>query len=64
MVYTDFKDKIEDQLQIKYWAIKHLILIKIRSMMDINMELLQWSIIYLIKKTSGGAIKNENMPNK
>ena len=30
-------------------------------MMDINVDLLQWSIIYLIKKASGGGIKNENI---
>ena len=41
-------------------------------MMDINVDLLQWSIIFLIKKVSGGAatlanksaVKNENMSNK
>ena len=27
--------------------------------MDINVDLLQWSIIYLIKKASGGGVKNE-----
>ena len=31
-------------------------------MMDIN--LLQWSINFLIKKTSGSGIKNENISNK
>ena len=33
-------------------------------MMDINMDLLQWSISFLIKKTSVSGIKNENMLNK
>ena len=33
-------------------------------MMDIKEALLQWSINFLIKKTSGGAAKNENMLNK
>ena len=60
--------------------IKHLILLKIRNMMDTNVDLFQWSIHFLIKKTSGGAttlvrsetlatrnksaIKNENTSNK
>ena len=33
-------------------------------MMDINMDLLQWFINFLIKKSSGGEIKNEIMSNK
>ena len=33
-------------------------------MMDINVNLLKWSINFLIKKTSGSGIKNENMSNK
>ena len=32
--------------------------------MDINADLLQWSINVLIKKTSGSDIKNENISNK
>ena len=32
--------------------------------MHINVDLLQWSISVLIKKTSGSGIKNENIPNK
>ena len=32
--------------------------------MDINVEFLQWSINFLIKKTSGSGIKNENISNK
>ena len=32
--------------------------------MDINMDLLQWSIFFLIKKTSGIGIKNENMSDQ
>ena len=30
-------------------------------MMDINVDLLQWFINVLVKKTSGGAIKNETV---
>ena len=33
-------------------------------MMYINMELLQWFIIFLIKKTSGVTVKNETISNK
>ena len=29
-------------------------------MMDINVDLLHWSIVFLIKKNSGSGIKNEN----
>ena len=32
--------------------------------MDINADLLQWSINILLKKNSGGAIRNETMYNK
>ena len=38
--------------------IKHLILLKI------NGDLLQWLINFLIKKTLGGTVKNENISNK
>ena len=44
--------------------IKHLNLLKIQLMMDINAEFLQWFINFLIKKTSGSGIKIENIPNK
>ena len=32
--------------------------------MDINVDLLQWSICFSIKKTSGSGIKNANISNK
>ena len=32
--------------------------------MDIKVNLLQWSINFWIRKTSGGAIENENVLNK
>ena len=32
--------------------------------MDIKVDLLQWSINFLIKKTSGSGIKNENMSDQ
>ena len=37
--------------------IKHLILLEIQNMMDINVDLLQWSVNCLIQKTSGGTVK-------
>ena len=43
--------------------IKHLILLKIQNMMDSNVDLLRWSINFLIKSSSSG-IKNENISNK
>ena len=33
-------------------------------MIDINVDLLQWSTSFLIKKNSGSGIKNENISNK
>ena len=33
-------------------------------MMDINMDLLQWFLIFFDKKTSGGAITKEIMKNE
>ena len=49
MGYGDFKD-LEEQLLIRYYMMKHLILLKVENRMDINMELLQWFIIFLIKR--------------
>ena len=54
----------EQQLLIKCYVIKHLILLKIQNMININADLLQWFINFLIKVTSVGAIKNEIMANK
>ena len=44
--------------------IKHLTLLKIQNMMDINVDSLQWFINFLIKKSSGNGVKNENITNK
>ena len=38
--------------------------LKIRNMIDVNVDLLQWFINSLIKKSSGRDIKNENVSNK
>ena len=43
------KIEIEKQMLIKYYVIKHLILLKIQNTMDINVVLLQWFINFLIK---------------
>ena len=42
---------IEEQSWIKYYVIKHLIQLKTPNMMDINVDLLQWFISFLIIKT-------------
>ena len=44
--------------------IKYLILLEIQKLMDINVELLQWFINVLIKKTYGATVKNEIISNK
>ena len=70
MAYGDFLGICqEEQLLIKYYVIKHLILLKIQNTMDINMDLLQWfglaSVVYkLFDKSSDGAVKSEIMSNQ
>ena len=43
---------LEEQLLIKDFVIKPLILLKIQNMMDIKADFFQCSITFLIKKTS------------
>ena len=54
MVYEDFKDLNRKTAVIKHFVIKHLILLKIKNTMDVNVELLQWLIkelqVVLLKK--------------
>ena len=57
------KISLEEQLLIKYCVIKPLMLQRIQIMMDLNVGLLQWSIVFFMKD-SVGAFKNENMSNK
>ena len=38
MAYGDFKDLTRKQFLIKYYVLKHLILLIIRNMMDINVD--------------------------
>ena len=55
------KIQIEQYLLIKYYAIKHLMLLNIY-----NIKVFQWSINYRFfdKNTSVNGIKNKNIPNK
>ena len=48
---------LEEQLMIKYYVIKHLILLKIKNMKYINADLLHWFINYLIKSILVVALK-------
>ena len=50
----------EKQLLIKYYLIKHLILLKIQNMTDI----LQWFLIFFKKNYLGNGAKNKIMPDK
>ena len=69
MTYEDFKGLSRG---IEYCLIKHLILLKIQSMMDIKGVIIQWFINFLTKKAfatrenkfAGSGIKNEKLSNK
>ena len=54
--------EIEENLQINYYVIKHLILLKIQNMMDNSRGLASMIYTFFDKKTSGSGIKN--IPNK
>ena len=64
MAYGDFKDLTRRTASDKILRDKAFNIAKIGNMMDIKVDLLQWSITFLIKKTSGTGIKNENISNK
>ena len=64
MAYGDFKDLTKRTASNKILRDKAFNIAKIGNMMDIKVDLLQWSITFLIKKTSGSGIKNENISNK
>ena len=64
MAYGDFKDLTRRTASDKILRDKAFNIAKIGNMMDIKVDLLQWSITCLIKKTSGTGIKNENISNK
>ena len=44
MVYGDFKDLNRRKVADRYFVIKHSTLVKFQDMMDIKMEMVQWSI--------------------
>ena len=64
MAYGEFRDLNRIRVAEKHCVKKHLILQKIRNIMDINMEFLQWFINFLIKKTSCETVRNDIIPNK
>ena len=57
MAYGDFKDLARRTAADKMLSVKHLILLKIQNKMDINAELLQWFINFLIKKILVAVLK-------
>ena len=65
------KISLEDKLLIKYFVIKHLILLKIQNMIDTKEALLQQFINVFVEtsatpaaNTSGSAIKNNTTLNQ
>ena len=50
MACGNFKELNRRAAADKYYVIKHLILLKIRNMIDVNVDLSQWFINSLIKK--------------
>ena len=50
MACGNFKELNRRTAADKYYVIKHLILLKIRNMIDVNVDLSQWFINSLIKK--------------
>ena len=63
MAYESLKDLTERTASDKVLRDKVFNIGKIRDMIEINVDLLQWSRNFLIK-TSGSGIKNENISNK
>ena len=64
MASGDFENLTKRIALIKSCMIKHLILLKVRIMRDINADLLQWPINLLMKKSCGSGIKNEKISNQ
>ena len=66
MAYGDFKDLNGRTAAVKYYVIKHLMLLKIQNMIDINVDLVQWSINFMIATAiaNKSAVKNEIISNK
>ena len=64
MVYVSLRIYLEKRPLLKYWVIKHLILLKTQNMIDSKEVLLQWFMIFFEQKSSGGDIKKENMSSQ
>ena len=64
MAYGDFKDLTRRTASAKILRDKAFNIAKMENMMDINVDLLQWSMNFWYKKTSGGTVKNQNISNK
>ena len=45
MAYRDLKIYLDEQLLIKYYMIKNLVLLKIQNMMDVKEVLLHWFLV-------------------
>ena len=64
MAYGDFKDLNRRTAADKVLRDKAFNIAKDPNYMDINVDLHQWFINFLIKKTAGSGVKNENISNK
>ena len=64
MAYENLKDLIGRTDSDKILRDKVFNIGKIRDMMEINVDLLQWSRNVFDKKASGNGIKNDNISNK
>ena len=64
MASGDFENLTKRIALIKSCVIKHLILLKVRIMRDINADLLQWPIKLLMNNSCGSGIKNEKISNQ
>ena len=60
MAYGNFKDLLEEQLLIKYYVIKHLILLKSQNIVDVKEVLLRWFLNIWIKASIRGRITQTN----
>ena len=54
----------EERVLIKCYVIKHLILLKTQTMIDISVGLLQWFIIFFDKKQNVTLIKSKYVLNE
>ena len=64
MAYENLKDLIGRTESDKILRDKVFNIGKIRDMMEINVDLLQWSRNFFDKKASGNGIKNDNISNE